>query len=109
MALFTKFDPKTKMPGEPVNVVRADVKSFTNRRLKYGDDTNPSCTEVVLNDGTEFLVTVPTGEFHDRLNDDTAKAPDPSMFENMAQAPSTPADPDEDFVQDDEEPEAVAD
>lgn len=107
MATFKLWDEAAGKESGETTITKADVKIASMIRVQCGTEKR-WVTKVTLHDGTEHVVAVPEGEFQDRLNDDTATAPDPGMFAEMQQA-SSHVDPDEDMVPDEGEPEAVAD
>lgn len=108
MAVFKMWDQVACGPGEDVTVNKADVARAYDCTLKNKARKHVGCTKVVLKDGSTFAVCVPAGEFHDRLNDAGATAPDPDLFAGMQQASSHP-DEDEDMAPDEDGPAAVAD
>ena len=78
---------------ETLTVDRAEVKSVNDLQVRDCNEIMRNCTNLVKTDDSEYLVGIPAGEVHDRLNDDYATAPDMSdggLLSGLSQAASEP-------------------
>ena len=95
MPTYEKWNPRTFMGEGPIEFTRENVVSIkpVSIRVAKGPPsikTFRSMSRVTLTSDKIVVVDCPAGELHDRLNDETAEAPDPAMFSGIEGA-SPPA------------------
>jgi hypothetical protein len=83
VATFEQWDRKTRDVCGAVKILKHEVASVKNVTQRTKDNTFVVHSVVTLKDGQEINVSVPAGEVHDRLNDDTATAPEESLFKDF--------------------------
>lgn len=96
MALFDRWNIKTKSKGEPVNLHHKDVEKVVEIIFSSpkGRRHGARCH---LHDGTVVDVLCPAGETQDRLNDDIAEAPEmPEIVTKAVEDVDEPEDYDDD-------------
>lgn len=93
MPTFKTWDRSTFTPGDPIELHKPDVVELADCHMRVaqgpvGRKTFRAMSKVKLANGEQVYVDLPAGELRDRLNDEYASQPEPTIFDGIEEAAS---------------------